>query len=51
MPGIETRAPDRTENSSGSAASANFLPMIFSTLASAAFASAFRASESSLLSW
>jgi hypothetical protein len=26
MPGIETRAPERTETSSGSAGSPNFLP-------------------------
>ena len=32
MPGMETRAPERTENNSGFSASATFLPMIFSFL-------------------
>ena len=33
MPGIEARAPDRTETSSGLAASPNALPVSFSTVA------------------
>ena len=42
MPGIDERAPERTDTSSGSAGSPNRLPMICSTLAIAAFASASR---------
>ena len=37
MPGIESRAPERTETSSGFFVSPNFVPMIFSMLAHAVF--------------
>ena len=33
MPGIESRAPERTETSSGSFGSPNFLPVCFSSAA------------------
>jgi len=36
IPGIEARAPERTETSSGFSASPNLRPTIFSTWASAA---------------
>jgi hypothetical protein len=36
MPGIETRAPERTDTSSGSFGSPSFLPVFPSTLWSAA---------------
>jgi len=41
MPGIEARAPERTETSSGFLASPNLRPTIFSTLPSAAATCAF----------
>ena len=40
MPGIESRAPERTETSSGFLVSPNFLPEAFSSLPTAAFMSA-----------
>ena len=39
IPGMETRAPERTENNNGLDGSPNFLPCSASTLASAAFTS------------
>ena len=37
MPGIESRAPERTETSSGFFGSPNFLPVSFSSQATAVF--------------
>jgi hypothetical protein len=44
MPGIEARAPERTETSSGASASPKRRPITFSILPSAASASRFTAS-------
>jgi hypothetical protein len=47
IPGIDTRAPERTETSSGSAASPNVLPTVFSMWRSASATSARSSGEKS----
>ena len=44
IPGIDARPPERTETSSGLAASPNFAPTLFSTAASAAVTASARPS-------
>ena len=49
MPGIEARAPERTDTSSGLLVSPNLQPIRFSTCVTAAFTSS--CSSSTILSW
>ena len=51
MPGIEARAPERTETSSGISLSPNFMPVSFSMLVMAFSTSGLRSLMTASLPW